>query len=225
MKKFALIVAGGKGNRMGGEIPKQFLEISGRPVLMHTLDVFFRYDSETEFVVVLPDEQIVAWEKLCEKYAFKLKHISCAGGNIRFDSVKNGLAQIQENGIVFIHDGVRPFVSNDTLERCFQLAKEKGNALPVFPVTESLRHVDNSGNRAVDRSEYVLVQTPQTFLVSEIKNAYKQPYNPLFTDDASVLEAAGKKINLVEGNRENIKITYPGDLEMGEIFLRKTKTI
>lgn len=220
MNKYALIVAGGKGNRIGGRIPKQFLEVSGKTVLMHTIDVFSCYDPTMEIIVVLPEHQTTVWENLCKSYAYSTVHTVCPGGEIRFYSVKNGLSRISAEGIVFIHDGVRPLVSRETLDRCYRSASEHGNAIPVMPVIDSLRKVRNSENRAVNRAEYVTVQTPQTFLISQIREAYKQKYNPLFTDDASVLEAAGEKIFLVPGNPENVKITYPEDLEIIRHLLR-----
>lgn len=212
MKKFALIVAGGNGTRMESEVPKQFIEIGGRPVLMHTFNVFTKYDGAVEFVLVLPKDQIHYWEHLCKKHRFATKHQIAAGGETRFQSVKNGLDLLPPDGIVFIHDGVRPLVSEQTIGNCYFTACEKGNALPVMPVNNSLRMVTSTDSRAVDRSQFVSVQTPQTFKLQIIKKAYGQANNTNFTDDASVLEAFGENINLVEGNPGNIKITYPADL-------------
>ena len=221
MKKFALIVAGGSGSRMNNNIPKQFIEINGRPVLMHTFDTFFKYDPNLEFILVLPQEHIQLWNSLCKLHRFVLNHKIAFGGNTRFQSVKNGLDKISEEGIVFIHDGVRPLVSGQTLKNCFETATEKGNALPVIPVTESVRVKEEQTSRAVDRSKYFLVQTPQTFRTDIILNAYKQTENNLFTDDASGLESLGETIYMVEGNRENIKITFPEDLILAGIYLGK----
>jgi 2-C-methyl-D-erythritol 4-phosphate cytidylyltransferase len=221
MKKFALIVAGGKGSRMGLTVPKQFLEIAGKPVLLWTIEKFLEFDFETEIIVVLPEGQFGAWKNLCEKYQFRKTLTLAKGGETRFQSVKNGLDKIEGEGIVFIHDGVRPLVSLATLENCYQTAKEKGNALPVSPVVESLRKITEKGNSHVDRDQYRLVQTPQTFQLEIIKKAYLQPENELFTDDASVCESAGEKIVLVEGNPENIKITNPVDLRIAELLLNK----
>lgn len=219
MKKFALIVAGGSGTRMGKETPKQFLEIGGKPVLMHTLETFYQYDSEIEFVIVLPQQQFANWNELCKKHQFKINHTIVSGGENRFQSVKNGLDQIANSGIVFIHDGVRPAVSQQTIQNCYKTTLEKGNALPVIPPSESVRFSDEKGNKSVDRSKYFLVQTPQTFKVQQIKEAYQKAGHENFTDDASVLEAMGVSINLVEGNRENIKITWPQDLIVAHTFL------
>lgn len=221
MKKFALIVAGGSGNRMKNNIPKQFLEINDRPILMHTFDAFLRYDPQIEIIVVLPRDQVEYWKLLCEKHKFKIKHKIAFGGKTRFDSVNNGLDLISAGGIVFIHDGVRPLVSIKTLDNCYETALGKGNALPVMPVSESVRMVEGSKNISVDRSKYFLVQTPQTFKTHLIKKAFQQATSNMFTDDATVLENIGETIQLVDGNRENIKITFPEDLVYAKIFLRK----
>ncbi|MFW5822211.1 MAG: 2-C-methyl-D-erythritol 4-phosphate cytidylyltransferase [Tangfeifania sp.] len=221
MKKLALIVAGGSGSRMKGELPKQFLELNGKPVLIRTFEAFLKYDRNIQFVLVLPEVQLINWKKLCVKYDFNLKHSLVPGGETRFHSVKNGLSEINENGIVFIHDGVRPLVSVQTIENCYKTANEKGNALPVVSPSESVRELINGGSRAVDRSRFFLVQTPQTFNISVIKKAYEQDYLEKFTDDASVLENTGQQINLVAGNRENIKITYPEDLLIASAFCEK----
>jgi 2-C-methyl-D-erythritol 4-phosphate cytidylyltransferase len=219
MKKFALIVAGGSGSRMKGDIPKQFLELNGRPILMQTFDAFRNYDEQLEFILVLPEVQIEFWKELCKKHQFTIQHKIAIGGEARFFSVKNGLDLISEEGIVFIHDGVRPLVSKQTIENCLVETLANDNALPVVPVAESVRYVDGAGNKAVDRSKYYLVQTPQTFKTVIIKRAYQQLFSSNFTDDASVLEALGVKICLVKGNRENIKITYPEDLLVAKSFL------
>ncbi|WP_347839115.1 2-C-methyl-D-erythritol 4-phosphate cytidylyltransferase [uncultured Draconibacterium sp.] len=219
LKKFALIVAGGSGNRMNSSVPKQFLEIKGKPVLMFTFEAFLNFDPQIEFVLVLPQSQVETWKKLCKKHAFYTNYKLAFGGENRFQSVRNGLELIKEEGIVFIHDGVRPLVSAQTIRNCFNTAQKYGNALPVVAPAESVRHADKMGNKAVDRSEYFLVQTPQTFTVNAIKQAYKSAPNEQFTDDASVLEFAGRKIHLVDGNRENIKITWPQDLIVAQSFL------
>lgn len=219
LKKFALIVAGGSGTRMESAIPKQFLEIEGKPVLMYTFEAFLRFDPNIEFVLVLPEVQVDYWEQLCQKHNFTIQYKLAFGGLNRFCSVKNGLSQIAGEGIVFIHDGVRPLVAKQTIENCFIKAQKTGNALPVIPPSESVRYSDKQGNKAVDRHKYYLVQTPQTFRVKLIKEAYKQASHENFTDDASVLESAGHKINLVNGNHENIKITWPQDLIIARSFL------
>lgn len=224
MKKFALIVAGGSGKRIGGKIPKQFEVLQGRPVLIHTFQVFYNYDPEINFVLVLPKNQTEYWKTLCEKYKFNLKYDLVTGGETRFHSVKNGLKHIPKNTIVFIHDGVRPLVTESTIDNCYRTALKKGNALPVIPFTESLRQLEDKNNISVDRSKYFLVQTPQTFQSDKIKNAYNQSNTGFFTDDASVLESIGEKIHLVKGNYGNIKITFPQDLIIANALL-KNKTL
>lgn len=212
MKKFALIVAGGRGTRMKGTIPKQFAELDGKPILMHTFEAFLKFDNDFSFVLVLAEPVKRYWDNLCSEHKFNIKHQVVAGGETRFHSVKNGLDEIKEEGIVFIHDGVRPLVSVQTLRNCYYTALEKGNALPVIPPSESIREIINSSSRAANRNRFYLVQTPQTFKVSKIKEAYQCNFSESFTDDATVLENTGAKIYLVEGNRENIKITFPSDL-------------
>lgn len=218
-KKFAVIVAGGSGNRMRTSTPKQFLPLAGKPVLMHTLSVFHGFDATIEIILVLPQSQVKTWNSLCQEHNFTLPFTLAYGGNTRFESVKNGLKLVAENSIVFIHDGVRPLVSEQTLTNCLETTLEKGNALPVVPVSESVRFVDGNGNKALDRSKYFLVQTPQTFRSTAIKKAYQQAYSPLFSDDASVLENTGTAIHTVPGNRENIKITFPEDIRFAEMLL------
>jgi len=221
MKKFVILVAGGSGIRMGSEIPKQFLELCGKPVLMHTIQVFHEFDQESKIILVLPEDQQLFWKGLCLKHSFSLIHQVVSGGKTRFHSVKNGLSQIEGEGIVFIHDGVRPLVSRETLSRCLETAQESGNAIPVLPVTESLRKLEGNQNISVDRSQYFSVQTPQTFRSKQILEAFQQHFDPAFTDDASVAEKAGFPIFMVEGNSENIKITTPTDLIVAEALLRR----
>ena len=219
MKRYAVIVAGGKGLRMGYERPKQFLCIGGRPILMHTLEAFHRFDQAMQLIVVLPRDHQPLWHTLCEEYAFSTPYLLADGGETRFHSVKNGLALIPDGGLVAIHDGVRPFVSREVLERCFQAAATHQAVLPVVPVVDTVRQITSEGSQTVDRNAYKLVQTPQVFDVNLLKVAYKQPYTPFFTDDASVVEAMGQQVTLVEGNRENIKITTPFDLIIAEALL------
>lgn len=220
MKKFVIIVAGGSGSRMGSDIPKQFLELNEKPVLMHTMQVFYDYDAAYRIVLVLPSAQQEFWSDLCLSYNFSVPHQIASGGETRFHSVRNGLETINEAGIVFIHDGVRPLVSHQTIERCDQMAQKSGNAIPVLPVNESLRKRDANGTVSVDRSLYYSVQTPQTFKSEQIKEAFNQEYDPAFTDDASVVEKAGFTVHLVEGNPENIKITTPTDFIIAGAFMK-----
>lgn len=222
MKRYAIIVAGGKGTRMGSDVPKQFMAIAGKPILAHTIEKFHRFDSSMELIVVLPAEQQTYWKQLCADYGITVPHHIANGGETRFHSVRNGLSLITSDGLVAIHDGVRPLVSTSVIETCFQVAEEKGGAIPVMPLVDSLRQIEPGGNsRAVDRSRFVTVQTPQTFRVELLKRAYTQPYDPTFTDDASVYEAAGYTPSLVDGNRENLKITLPMDLALAEILLKQ----
>lgn len=212
MKKYILIVAGGKGLRMGADIPKQFLPIGGKPVLMRTIETFYKYDSSIDMILVLPVEQQDYWKSLCKEYAFSIPHRIVNGGNSRFHSVKNGLALVEGEGLVGVHDGVRPFVSQEVIGRCFSDAEKKKAVIPVVGMVETVRHLLGTGSETVDRDAYKLVQTPQVFSISLLKEAYKQEYTPEFTDDASVVEAMGASVSLVEGNRENIKLTTPFDL-------------
>lgn len=219
VKKFALVLAGGSGTRMGGELPKQFVQVAGKPILMHTLEKFYSFDPSIELVLVLSEAYINFWMELCKENSFSINHTIAKGGPERFFSVQNGLEKIEGDGIVFIHDGVRPLVSHTTLQNCFDLACLKGNALPVISVSESVRYDNGLSNQPMDRSRIKLVQTPQTFRVSLIKEAYRQSFRDEFTDDASVLGYAGYEIFLTEGNRENIKITWPSDILWAEALL------
>ena len=219
MKLYALIVAGGSGKRMGADIPKQFLELGGRPLLMHTIERFRQFDKDIEIITVLPENQIIHWLELQEKYKFPVSQTMVKGGKSRFHSVKNGLEFIESPGLVAIHDGVRPFVSNDTIKRCFDTASRLGNAVPVILPSDTLRLIADEASTPLNRLQVRLVQTPQVFNTSLLIEAYKQEYQPEFTDDAMVVERTGVRINLVEGNRENIKITNPEDLLISNAFL------
>ena len=221
---YMIIVAGGHGTRMGSDIPKQFLKIDGKPILMRTLERFNEYDPEMHLIVVLPKEQQEYWHKLCEEYHFTIPHEIADGGETRFQSSKNGLALIPDDaeGLVGFHDGVRPFVSHDTIRRCIEMAEEEYTAIPVVPVTSTLRHIDpRGGGFNVDRSLYREVQTPQVFDITLARQAFNQPDRSQFTDDSSVIESLGCKVSIVEGNRENIKITTPFDLTVAEAIIRK----
>jgi 2-C-methyl-D-erythritol 4-phosphate cytidylyltransferase len=220
VKKIALIVAGGTGTRMKASIPKQFLLIGGYPVLMHTVSTFHRYDKNMRIIIVLPENQIDEWKKLCSEYPFAIEHEIGLGGETRFHSVKKNLKGISDRALVAIHDGVRPLVSVQTIMRCFDAAEEFGNAIPCVEIPETLRRIHNQGNQWVDRTRYRLIQTPQVFLGSIIKEAYLQEYKPQFTDDAGVVESLGHSIHLVEGNPENIKITIEKDLIMAASLLK-----
>jgi len=212
----ALVVAGGAGLRMGAPLPKQFLPLAGRPILMRSLEAFAQHWPRMPLALVLPEGHFDYWRQLCEQHQFALPHRLLPGGAERFHSVRNGLEAIGP-GLVAIHDGVRPLVSRATIEAAFELAGRHGAAIPVLPAVESLRQVSaDGGSRAVARAEFRLVQSPQVFAAQALKRAYERPYSPLFTDDASVFEAAGHAVHLCPGNPENIKITTASDLVVAE---------
>ena len=218
---YVIIVAGGKGLRMGCDIPKQFLPIGGKPVLMRTLERFRAYDEALQIILVLPEAQQDYWRGLCEQYHFEVEYQLANGGQTRFHSVQNGLALVPDDaeGVVGVHDGVRPFPSIEVIRNCYETASEKKAVIPVIPVVETVRHLEGEQSVTVPRGDYRLVQTPQTFDIQLLKAANRQPYNDGFTDDASVVECYGHEITLVEGNRENIKITTPYDLKIAEVLL------
>ncbi len=220
-ERYAIIVAGGRGLRMGGELPKQFLPLSGKPVLMRTLELF--EGEVSRIILVLPEDHIPFWQELCEQYHFTLTHTVALGGETRFHSVRSGLSHLPQEGLVAVHDGVRPLVSRVLIRRSFEEAERSGAALPACPVTDSLRlRQDEGKSEAVDRSRYVAVQTPQTFDLGRLQQAYEQAYSPLFTDDASVYEAASLgSITLIDGEETNIKLTTPRDLLLAELLLRE----
>ena len=218
---YVIVVAGGKGLRMGSDIPKQFLPISGKPVLMRTLERFHEYSAELQIILVLPEAQQDYWQELCKEYHFEVEYLLANGGQTRFHSVQNGLALVPDGaeGVVGVHDGVRPFPSVDVIRNCFETARTAKAVIPVIPVVETVRHLEGDSSVTVPRSDYRLVQTPQTFDIKLLKAANRQPYNDGFTDDASVVESYGHTITLVEGNRENIKITTPYDIVVAEAII------
>ena len=234
---YVIIVAGGKGLRMGGDVPKQFLPIGGKPVLMRTIERFREYSEDLQIILVLPNEQQGYWRELCQQYNFPLpvttplhyregqgggSYLIANGGGTRFHSVQNGLAMIPDDaeGVVGVHDGVRPFPSIDVIRRCYETARTAKAVIPVVSVVETVRHLEGTGSVTVPRGDYRLVQTPQTFDIQLLKAANRQPYNDGFTDDASVVESFGFDITLVEGNRENIKITTPYDIIVAEAIIQ-----
>jgi len=221
--EYAIIVAGGAGVRMGGEIPKQFLPIGGLPVLMHTLNKFNAYDAALHLVLVLPESQFEYWQGLCEKYAFSLPHRLVKGGSSRFNSVQNGLRGItEEEGLVAIHDGVRPFVSKEVIQESFEGAATHGSAIAVVTLKDSIRRVYANGtSQFKNRDEFRLVQTPQTFQLKKIKTAFLTDEEPFFTDEATVYENMGWKVHLIAGNQENIKLTTPEDLSYADYLLER----
>ena len=218
---YIIIVAGGKGLRMGSDIPKQFLPIGGKPVLMRTLERVREYSKDIQIILVLPEAQQAYWHQLCQEYHFDVEYTLANGGQTRFHSVQNGLAKVPDDaiGVVGVHDGVRPFPSIEVIRNCYTTAREKKAVIPVIPVVETVRHLEGEQSKTVPRDAYRLVQTPQTFDIQLLKAANRQPYNDGFTDDASVVEAFGYDITLVEGNRENIKITTPYDLKIAEVLI------
>ena len=240
---YVIIVAGGKGLRMGGDIPKQFLPIGGKPVLMRTLERFREYSEDLQIILVLPEAQQDYWQELCSQYDFQIEYQLANSGQTRFHSVQNGLALVPDDaeGVVGVHDGVRPFPSIEVIRNCYETARTAKAVIPVVPVVETLRKLICNGQNGltrtnkesetvrevrgkkdsvtVPRDEYRLVQTPQTFDIQLLKAANRQPYNDGFTDDASVVESYGHAITLVEGNRENIKITTPYDIVVAEAII------
>jgi 2-C-methyl-D-erythritol 4-phosphate cytidylyltransferase len=219
MKKYALIVAGGSGRRMQTDVPKQFLILGDKPVLYHTILAFYHHSAEVEIIVVLPESQITRWSAICRQYDIRVAHQVVIGGDTRCESVKNGLRQIKAGGLVAIHDGVRPLVSNKIITTGYQQAQHHGSAITVVPLKDSLREITDSGSRTIDRDSYRLVQTPQTFQVDLIKQAYEQLKSNELTDDASVAERAGAALVLVAGDFSNIKITTPEDLIIAQALL------
>lgn len=220
MDKYIIIVAGGKGLRMGSEVPKQFIPIGGRPVLMRTIETFYTYDPAMHIILVLPASEKAYWKDLCNAYSFSIPCQLALGGSTRFESVKNGLALVGDKGYVGVHDGVRPFVSPQVIRSCYEEAQNKGAVVPVVDMVETLRHLSKEGHsKTVDREVYKVVQTPQVFSAALLKKAYSQEYSSEFTDDASVMESIGIPVFLVKGNVENIKITTPFDLKVAEAFL------
>jgi len=218
--RYALIVVGGSGKRMESDIPKQFLPLQGIPILMHTIALFHRLNPSPLLYLVLPQNEISTWAKLCMEHAFIIPHKLIAGGETRFHSVKNGLEAIEGDGLVAIHDGVRPLVNPSVIGECYSTAQEKGNAIPAVKPLETIRSGGVSASKLENREHLWLVQTPQVFDLKKIKQYYQKPFKAEYTDDASVAEDSGEKIQLVLGNRENIKITTPADLVIAEALLR-----
>ena len=218
-RKYAIIVAGGSGTRMNSPVPKQFLKLDGRPVLMHTISRFVETGLPIEIILVLPRDQFDFWQHLCHEYQFGVPMLIAEGGETRFHSVKNGLRLIDSDGIVAIHDAARPLVNSKTILTAFKAAEMYGNAVPAVPVSDSIRQIDSTLSIAVDRSRFCKIQTPQCFDVRILQRAYQQEYRYTFTDDATVVESTGERIHLIDGNIGNIKITTPEDLVVAEALL------
>lgn len=223
MRNSVIIVAGGSGTRMGHQVPKQFLELEGKPVLMHSMECFSRFDPSIDMVLVLPEDQTDSWKELCRVHQFSLRHHLVKGGKSRFHSVRNGLEVAEKSGLIAVHDGVRPLVSRETIGRCFREAGLRGAAIPVLPVSETVRRGTMEQSETVDRAQYYTVQTPQVFQAGILAAAYKQSWRESFTDDASVVEQSGCPVTMVLGNPENIKITYPQDLIIASAFIKHKK--
>jgi 2-C-methyl-D-erythritol 4-phosphate cytidylyltransferase len=217
MKHAVIISAGGKGKRMQSDLPKQFMVVNGKPIILHTIQKFISFDPHIEIVIVLPEDFVPLWEEICEKYFFTAAHKVAIGGTERFHSIQNGLKEVTAE-LVAVHDAVRPFVSVDLIKRCFEHLTSADAVIPVYEINESIRKVNGTNSVAVNRSEFKLVQTPQCFKKAVLDKAYLQNYSPLFTDDASVVEADGVAVMWCEGIRENIKITTPFDLKLAELF-------
>ena len=223
MEKYAVIVAGGQGSRMHSEIPKQFIEVAGKPLLMHTLEAFFAYDSKLPILLVLPMHEQARWQHLCEQYTFQVPHKIVIGGSCRPESVYNGVQKISEKKcLVAVHDGVRPLISKQMIESSFRIAMQHGSAIAAVPLKDSIRKITEQGSVSRNRAEYRLMQTPQTFQLSWLRDAYsKVEQLDDFSDEASLVEAAGRQVTLMEGSYQNIKVTTPEDLWVAEAFLKQ----
>jgi 2-C-methyl-D-erythritol 4-phosphate cytidylyltransferase len=234
VQRSVIIVAGGAGKRMGGPVPKQLMPLKGRPLLCWTIEAFHKYDAAMPIILieafhkydaampiilVLPELHIRIWEALCIGHHFYVEHEVIAGGEERFHSVRNGLAAVKHDGLVAVHDGVRPLVSVELIDRCFRAAEEHGAAIPVVPISSSVREVNGEANKAIDRSRLRAVQTPQCFQVSLLKKAFELPFDPAFTDEATLVERVGAKVHLVEGEERNIKVTTPVDMRIAETLV------
>lgn len=219
MEKYILLLAAGKSTRFNTDLPKQFMPINDRPLLLHTFDAFLKTNNHYHFVLVLSESIVEYWHELCIRYRFKTTHQVVVGGTTRFLSVKNGLGHIPDNALVAIHDGVRPIVSKQLIKEGFALAQKYGNAIPVVKITDSVRQANKAGSKPVNRNNLVLVQTPQFFNSSLIKTAYKNTAHTGFTDDATMFEETGNIPYLFQGERKNIKVTHPGDLDVVKAFL------
>lgn len=219
MQRSSIIVAGGSGKRMGGPIPKQFMLVKGKPLLCWTIKAFHAFDPAMPIIVVLPEAQVAIWKALCIGHGFLVEHEVVAGGEERFHSTRNGLAVVKGDGVVAVHDGVRPLVSKELIARCFAAAEEHGAAIPVVPITSSVRLVEGDSSRAIDRTAMRAVQTPQCFQVALLRTAFAAPYDPAFTDEATLVERTGKKVHLVPGEEKNLKVTTPVDIRLAEILL------
>jgi len=220
LRKIAIIVAGGSGTRMGSTMPKQFLELAGKPVLYHTIAAFINAYEDMEVVLVVPEAHFAPAQQVLNCFSTAPAVTLVKGGETRFHSVKNGLQQVQEKSVVFVHDGVRPLLSAALIHTCYEAALVHGNAIPVTDMKDSIRELQGDANKAVNREWYKIIQTPQTFLSEQLLPAFELPYDPLFTDEATVVERLGHRIHLVVGEERNIKITRPLDLVIAHALLK-----
>lgn len=221
LKNYAVIVAGGRGSRMGTAVPKQFLPFLGKPLLCHAIEAFARAIPGIKLILVLPQEELNSAQTVLRSYLSNIPVTTVAGGETRYHSVQNGLKKVNDDGIVFVHDGVRPIVSQELILSCYRQAIEKGSAVPVIPVNESVRIMDGERSHPLDRELLRIIQTPQTFRTNLILPAFSQEYHPSFTDEATVAESYGTTVHLIEGTRDNIKITTPEDMMIAEVLTRK----
>ena len=220
MKNYVIVVAGGSGTRIGSEIPKQFMKLEKKPILMHSICAFFNFDNSIKIIVVLPENKFDQWKKLCLEYDFDINHSIAAGGESRFHSVKNGLAKIEDPGLVAIHDAARPLIKTELIKACFESARRNGNAVPVIKPSDSIRLLKENKNTYINRDTLRIVQTPQVFHSEVLKKGFEQEYSELFTDEANVVENTGEIIHLVEGDPVNIKVTLPVDLLIAELLMK-----
>jgi 2-C-methyl-D-erythritol 4-phosphate cytidylyltransferase len=219
MQRSTIVVAGGSGTRMGAPIPKQFLLLKGKPLLCWTIEAFHAFDAAMPIILVLPEDQVATWQSLCVSHGFTVPHTVTTGGTERFHSVRNGLGLVQGDGLVAVHDGVRPLVNAALIARCFEAAEQHGAAVPVVPISSSVRQLTEEGNEALDRSRLRAVQTPQCFSLPLLRRAFALPYDPAFTDEATLAERLGVDVHLVPGEEHNIKVTTPFDLRVAELVL------
>ena len=224
MNKYAIIVAGGTGSRMKGDTPKQFMQLSGKPVILYSIEAFFKYDPSVQIILVIHPDYLSLWENLAREYKISIPLQVVAGGKTRFDSVKNGLRLIQDNGLVAVHDAARPVINDDFIGRLFSAASTYGSAIPVVHLNDTIRIIEGDISHQQDRTFLRAVQTPQVFRVQELQRAYSQPYQSNFTDDGSVLETAGFPLHLTEGRQGNIKITHLQDIAVAEVLIKSLTT-
>jgi len=220
MKKYAIIVAGGTGTRMNSDVPKQFMLLNGKPVIQYSVEAFYSFDASIQIILVIHPEFRAYWENLTHTFNITIPHAIVPGGETRFDSVKNGLMTIDGNGFIAIHDAARPLINARFVETVFNTAKKYGSAMPGIVLHDTIRMIDNDNSHQLDRTLLRAMQTPQVFKVTELKQAYNQSYQPVFTDDASVMQSAGFPLHLMDGSAVNIKITNPHDLDVAEVLLK-----